>query len=171
MIYDANNNKKIQRISWDKKPSREQRSLLTGCYVIETTHNQLTASEIWHQYMTLTNIEAAFRDLKTDLGIRPVYHQNAERTKAHLFIGVLAYHLLISIEHTLKSQGDHREWRTIRSILSTHQRNTVMLTDTEDIIYHIRVSGSPETEHTEIYNRLSVKDPLKRVKSKVGKRK
>ena len=121
--------------------------------------------------MTLTNIEAAFRDLKTDLGIRPVYHQNAERTKAHLFIGVLAYHLLISIEHTLRSEGDHREWRTIRSILSTHQRNTVMLTDTENIIYHIRVSESPETEHTEIYNRLSVKAPLKRVKSKVGKRK
>ena len=44
--------------------------------------------------MTLTNIEAAFRDLKTDFGIRLVYHQNAERTKAHLFIGVLAYHLL-----------------------------------------------------------------------------
>lgn len=170
LIYNADN-KKVQQLFWDKKPSREQRSLLSGCYVIETTHNQLSASEIWHQYMTLTNIEAAFRDLKTDLGIRPVYHQNAERTKAHLFIGVLAYHLLISIEHTLRSQGDHREWRTIRSILSTHQRNTVMLTDTEDIIYHIRISGSPETEHTEIYNRLSVKAPLKRVKSKVGKRK
>ena len=154
LVYDADNTK-IQGISWAKKPSRQQRSLLTGCYVIETTHNQLTASEIWHQYMTLTNIEAAFRDLKTDLGIRPVYHQNAERTKAHLFIGVLAYHLLISIEYTLKSQGDHREWRTLRSILSTHQRNTVMLTDAEDIIYHIRVSGSPETEHAEIYNRLS----------------
>ena len=46
-----------------------------------------------------------------------------------------------------------------------------MLTDTEDIIYHIRVSGSPETEHTEIYNRLFVKDHLMRVKSKVEKRK
>jgi len=170
LIYEEEN-KKVQRISWDKKPSRKQRSLLTGCYVIETTHNQLSASEIWHQYMTLTNIEAAFRDLKTDLGIRPVYHQNAERTKAHLFVGVLAYHLLISIEHTLKSQGDHREWRTIRSLLSTHQRNTVILTDAEDIIYHIRVSGSPETEHTEIYNRLSVNNPLKRIKCKVGKRK
>ena len=75
------------------------------------------------------------------------------------------------IEYTLKSQGDHREWRTLRAILSTHQRNTVMLTDAEDIIYHIRVSGSPETEHAEIYNRLSVKNPLKRIKSKVGKRK
>ena len=170
VVYDADNTK-VQRISWDKKPSREQRSLLTGCYVIETTHNQLTASEIWHQYMTLSNIEAAFRDLKTDLGIRPVYHQNAERTKAHLFIGVLAYHLLISIEYTLKSQGDHREWRTLRSILSTHQRNTVMLTDAEDVIYHIRVSGSPETEHAEIYNCLSIKNPLKRIKCKVGKRK
>ena len=93
LIYNADN-KKVQQFSLDKKASREQGSLLSGCYVIETTHNQLSTSEIWHQYMTLTNIEAAFRDLKTDFGIRLVYHQNAERTKAHLFIGVLAYHLL-----------------------------------------------------------------------------
>jgi len=170
MAY-AEDNKKIERISWEKKPSREQRTLLTGCYVIETTHNQLSASEIWRQYMTLTRVEAAFRDLKTDLGIRPVYHQNAERTQAHLFIGVLAYHLLISIEHTLKSQGDRRDWRTIRTILSTHQRNTVILTDAENIVYHIRVSGRPETAHVEIYKRLSVANPLKRIKNQIGARK
>ncbi|MEW6424537.1 MAG: hypothetical protein AB1523_07280 [Bacillota bacterium] len=45
--------------------------------------------------------------------MRPVYHQIAERTKAHLFISVLAYHLLISIEHALRSHGDHRRWSTI----------------------------------------------------------
>lgn len=167
----AEDGKRVDRISWEKKPSREQRSLLTGCYVIETTHNQLSASEIWHQYMTLTRVEAAFRDLKTDLGIRPVYHQNAERTQAHLFIGVLAYHLLISIEHTLKSQGDQREWRSIRTILSTHQRNTVILTDAEKIVYHIRVSGRAETEHAEIYKRLSVKNPLQQIKRRIGARK
>ena len=170
MAY-AEDTKKIERISWEKKPSREQRTLLTGCYVIETTHKHLSATEIWRQYMTLTRVEAAFRDLKTDLGIRPVYHQNAERTQAHLFIGVLAYHLLISIEHTLKSQGDHRDWRTVRTILSTHQRNTVILTDAENIVYHIRVSGRPETEHAEIYKRLSVSNPLKRIKNQVGTRK
>lgn len=71
----------------------------------------------------------------------------------------------------LKSQGDHREWRMLRSILSTHQRNTVMLTDAEDVIYHIRVSGSPETEHAKIYNRLSVKNQLKRMKCNLGTRK
>ncbi|MEI7636418.1 MAG: transposase, partial [Syntrophus sp. (in: bacteria)] len=170
LVY-SEDNKKIERISWEKKPSREQRSLLTGCYVIETTHNQLSASEIWHQYMTLTRVEAAFRDLKTDLGLRPVYHQNAERTKAHLFIGVLAYHLLIGIEHTLKVQGDNREWRTIRTILSTHQRTTVIMTDADNLIYHIRVSGKPETAHAEIYKRLSVKNPLKSITRIIGARK
>ena len=170
LVY-SEDNKKIERISWEKKPSREQRSLLTGCYVIETTHNQLSASEIWHQYMTLTRVEAAFRDLKTDLGLRPVYHHNAERTKAHLFIGVLAYHLLIGIEHTLKVQGDNREWRTIRTILSTHQRTTVIMTDADNLIYHIRVSGKPETAHAEIYKRLSVKNPLKSITRIIGARK
>ncbi|MEI7639511.1 MAG: IS1634 family transposase [Syntrophus sp. (in: bacteria)] len=170
LVY-SEDTKKIERISWEKKPSREQRSVLTGCYVIETTHNQLSASEIWHQYMTLTRVESAFRDLKTDLGLRPVYHQNAERTKAHLFIGVLAYHLLIGIEHTLKAQGDTREWRTIRKILSTHQRTTVIMTDAENMIYHIRVSGKPETAHAEIYKRLSVKNPLKQITRIIGARK
>jgi transposase len=56
----------------------------------------------------LTKVEAAFRSLKTDLGVRPVYHQLGERTMGHLFISVLAYHLLICIEQKLIENGDHR---------------------------------------------------------------
>ena len=163
--------KKVQDISWSKKPSREQRALLTGCYVIETTHQELSASEIWRQYMTLSQVESSFRDLKTDLGLRPIYHQNAERTKAHLFIAVLAYHLLVSIEHTLQKQGDHREWRTIRAILKTHQRTTIIITGMDGTIYHLRVSGVPETEHARIFKILDVKNPLNRAKQVMGVRK
>lgn len=131
-----------------QKPSRNERALLTGCYVIETTQTELTAPEIWHQYMLLAHVEAAFRDLKPDLGIRPVHYQKADRTQAHIFIGVLAYHLLVSIEHELRCNGDHREWRTIRNLVSTHNRSTVVMTDKDDTIYHIRVFGRPETEQS-----------------------
>lgn len=162
--------KKVVNLSWAKKVSRQHRSTLTGCYVIETSHRELTAKEIWELYTTLVHVEDAFRDLKTDLGLRPVHHQLEERTEAHLFISVLAYHLLISIERELRRQGDHRRWGTIRDELSTHQRTTVIMTDDNDQIHHIRVSGIPESEHTQIYRLLKVKDPLKREHQLIGKR-
>ena len=162
--------KKVKSLAAVKKTVHEEQAGLNGCYVIETSHQNMTAKEIWNYYMTLTQVEGAFRAIKTDLGMRPVYHQIAERTKSHLFISILAYHLLISIEHQLRNKGDHRRWSTIRTQLSTHQRNTVMFTDADKKIHHIRVSGMPEKEHLEIYRLLGVKDPLKRRHSLAGSR-
>ncbi|HCW09001.1 MAG TPA: IS1634 family transposase [Cytophagales bacterium] len=162
--------KKAVDLVWDKKPIRNERNTLTGCYVIETTHEHLSSNQIWKLYMTLSHVEAAFRDLKTDLGLRPVYHQLAERTKGHLFISVLAYHLLISIEETLRKNDDNRRWSTINEQLSTHQRTTVIMTDDQKQIHHCRVSGTPESVHQEIYRLLDVKDPLKRINKIVGTR-
>ena len=119
--------------------------------------------------MGYTRVENAFRTLKSELGTRPIYHHGSARTEAHLFISVLAYHLLISIEYTLRKKGDHRTWSTIRGQLSTHQRTTVILLDDKNQIYHIRVSGIPESVHQEIYDLLDVKDPLKRKKKLIGK--
>jgi len=120
--------------------------------------------------MTLTNVEYSFRSLKTDLGLRPVYHQNAERTKGHLFISVLAYHLLINIERRLRESDDTRKWSTIKKELSTHQRTTVVFTDSNNVINHVRVSGKPESKHQEIYKLLNVKDITKRIHKMAGTR-
>lgn len=161
--------KKVVALSWDKKSSRIDRSTLTGCYVIETSHKNLPAGEIWHLYMTLSQVEDAFRALKTDLGMRPVHHQLANRTKAHLFISILAYHLLACIEHQLADNKDYRRWSKVRRQLSTHQRTTVILTDEQNQIHHIRVSGIPEQIHQDIYRLLRIKDPLKKNHYLAGK--
>lgn len=116
--------------------------------------------------MTLTRVEAAFKDLKSQLGMRPIFHQSEARTKSHLFIGLLAYHLLVSIENHLRSSGDYREWKTIREILSTHQRTTITLVGENNEIYSIRLSGKPEPEHKKIFKALGVKDNLPRIKNK-----
>lgn len=158
-------NKEVKEISYVKKPEHDQRSTLTGCYVIETTQTELSAVKVWKLYMQLTRVESAFQDLKSELGLRPIYHQIAKRTEAHLFIGVLAYHLLNSIEHSLKVNGDNREWNTIKDILSTHQRCTIFLKDGVEKVFGIRTSGKPEASHNEIYRRLNIKDPLKRKKT------
>jgi transposase len=132
-----------------------------GCYVIESTHVELEGEKLWKLYMTLSMVESAFRSMKSTLGMRPVYHQTARRTEAHLFITVLAYHLLITIEKLLEAKGDHRIWKTIRSVLSTHIRSTVILRGKNGEIYHIRTSGVPEEAHQDIYDKLSVRNFLK----------
>lgn len=156
--------KRVTALTWVKKPTREQRNVLTGCYVIEASsrHAELSAKEIWNLYMTLGRVEESFRSLKTDLGVRPVYHQLSDRTEAHLWISVLAYHLLAVAERQLREQGDRRRWASIRDVLSTHQRTTVTMTDEQNRVHHIRISGKPEAEHREIYRKLRIKDPLHR---------
>jgi transposase len=149
--------KETQSLCWEvRKVEREQREKLTGCYALESTRTDLSAEEIWKLYMTIQRVESAFRCLKSELGLRPIYHQKTERTKAHLFISILAYHLLNWIEERLKEAGDHRQWSTIRKTLSTHQRCTVIFRDEEDKVYHLRVSGKPESLHEDIYRKLGV---------------
>ena len=143
---------------------------LLGTYVIETVHKDKSAEDIWTLYMTLTRVEEAFRCMKSDLGTRPVYHQIARRTKGHLFISVLAYHLLINIEHKMNKAGDSRRWSTIRDVLNTHQRSTVIITDKKQRVHHLRMSGLPESCHSEIYNILKIKPGKNLKKYIVAKR-
>ena len=159
--YDESGTK-VTKLNLLKKESKEKRNTLTGCYVIETSHEDLDAREIWKLYTTLTQVESSFKALKTDLGMRPVHHQISERIKGHLFISVLAYHILNSIEVSLVQKGCHKKWSTIKKELSTHQRNTVIMTDDKKKIHHIRVSGMEEKNHYEIYELLEVKNPLKK---------
>ena len=93
--------------------------------MLRTDLTDMTDQEIWKTYMMLTLVEKAFRCLKSSLGLRPVFHQIEWRSDAHLFISVLAYHILHVIEQKLRSHGYHRSWDTIRDILSTHQRLTI----------------------------------------------
>ena len=139
-----------------------------GCYSIETSHQNLGAEEIWKLYMTLTRVESSFRSIKTDLGTRPIYHQLAHRTSGHLFTSVLAYHLLISMEYRLRRKGSDISWKTARDILSTHQRQTVIMTNDKSEIIHVRVTGTPESAHREIYQALEVNVEQQRLISRVG---
>jgi transposase len=136
---------------------------LDGCYVIESTHTELDEVQTWRLYMTQVNVECAFRSMKGELGMRPVFHQNEKRTAAHLFITVLAYHVLSVIERCLERKNDSRLWKTLREVLSTHCRNTIALTDQDGNIYHRRVTGKPEAAHCDIYNKLNIIDPVKTV--------
>ena len=140
---------------------------LFGCYVIESSHAHMSAEETWKLYMTLTRIESAFRSMKETLGVRPVYHQTAERSAAHIFLAVLAYHLLATIENIMAQQGDTRTWGTLREVMSTLMRGTVTMRDDQGATYHLRISGEPEDEHQVILDKLSINSLPETIVSKI----
>ena len=165
------NRRRVDRVAEliiEPKPAKSTDEALLGACVIETTHNHLDEHQIWDLYMTLTRVENAFRSLKSDLGLRLIYHQLATRCVANLFISVLAYHLLAAIELTLRAKGDTRSWSTVSTVkeqVSSHTRSTLMLTNDQGVATHLRVSSVPEPIHRQIYGLLGVKDTLRRTRT------
>jgi len=127
-----------------------------GCYILRTSRTDLTADDIWRTYMTLLYAEEGFRTLKSDLGLRPVYHQVESRCDSHIWITILAYHLLHVLQYTSKKQGDSRSWKTIRRILRTHQICTTILPTVDGEVIHLRTAGQPDAEQKEIYRNLNL---------------
>lgn len=143
-------------ITWEffRKEQAEER--FSGSYYLRTTRMDLDEKQIWSLYVMLTNIEDAFRSLKFELGLRPIYHQKEERSDAHLFITILAYHLLNALQTRLKSQGIHMRWERIRELMSSHIRVTTSFTTKDNRRIHMRKSTDPEPFHRQIYKTLNI---------------
>ncbi len=153
-------------VAWKKRAQYDEISKFDGCYVLRTDRLDLTDKEIWETYVMLTRVESAFRSMKSSLGLRPNFHQNAERADAHMFISVLAYHILHTIEYRLRQSDDHRLWTTVRAVLSTHQRLTIEYNVKEHKQvqrHHLRLCSNAEPEHKQIYENLGLSNvPLPR---------
>lgn len=128
---------------------------LCGDYVLKTDKN-LEAAELWELYMTLLKAEAGFGMLKGSLGLRPNYHQLEDRVDGHIFISVLAYHLLSWVRHHFERAGDMREWNTIRRLLSTHSLVTTRLALIGGRIINIRKPSLPDAEQELVYKILGI---------------
>ena len=128
---------------------------LCGDYVLKTDKS-LDASELWDLYMTLLRAESGFRMLKSSLGLRPNFHQLEYRVDGHVFISVLAYHLLCWIRHKLELGGDPREWKTIRRLLGTHSLLTTSLPLSDGRLISIRKPSIPDAEQERVYTLLGI---------------
>lgn len=128
---------------------------LCGDYVLKTDQ-ALDAPTLWNLYMTLLQAERGFRMLKGSLGLRPNFHQIEERVDGHIFISVIAYHLLRWISYTLEQGGDMREWKTVRRLLSTHSLVTTRLTLKDGRVIRIRKPSLPDAAQQELYHRLGI---------------
>lgn len=158
---------RIKKILLNRKTEAKKKESIQGCYVIETSHKDMEAKEIWDLYTTLHKVEKGFQCLKSELGFRPVHHQLEGRTEAHLFISVLAYHLLNTIEALLEKAGDHRAWSTIREAMRTLTRGTVTFIDKKKTIHHIRTTGTLEPIHREILESLKIVSQFRRKHRKI----
>lgn len=106
-------------------------------------------------YTMLTDVEDAFRCMKSELGLRPIYHQKEIRCDAHIFITVLAYHLLHTIRFKLRQRGVRLCWATIRQQLSTQVRVTTTMKREDGKVIRIRKSSKAEPSHQAIYDALN----------------
>ena len=128
-----------------------------GCYVIETNYTDFSAEEIWKYYMNLSEVEAAFRSMKTELGTKLIYHQKDGRIKVHLFYSVLAYAILKSITYKLALEDVHISWKSIKQILQTYMCSDTIFNTTD--VYRVRnkQTTQPEAKAKKIYSLLNIK--------------
>jgi transposase len=144
-------------VSWTEQAEKKAAaSALDGTYLLKTDRQDLADDEVWRLYTLLTRVEAAFRALKSPLMERPIFHHLEHRVQTHIFLCVLAYHLLVAIEKRCLDHGWHTSWATLREQLSTHQVATVVLPAIDDRILTIRKASTPDDVHREIYRVLQV---------------
>ena len=116
-----------ESVTFSTRVSHQQRTQATGGYVLSTSHTTWSVEKIARTYWRLSEIEATFRVMKSDLGLRPIYHSKDERIEGHLFITVLAYHVAHLMRTKLKANHIHESWNTIRFRLNQiHRITTVM---------------------------------------------
>ena len=152
----------VQAITWTKKIKSGSAAMHPGVYCLRTTLVDLDNATLWRTYTMLTNLESVFRSLKTDLGLRPVFHQVERRVErrveGHLFISVLAYHFVHMLRLRLKAKGVDDSWEALREAMSTQQRVTATMQRRDGRAVHLRKATRPEAHHHKI-NTILVLSP------------
>jgi transposase len=162
------------RLHWAMKKDRGNwRELREGAYLLRTNLKANSAEELWSQYMQLTEAEATFRALKSELSIRPLFHQKEPRVKAHVMVAFLGYALWVTLKHLLKRrpaiapQPSASGVNNVQplspmkalALLSTLQSVDVVLPTTEGREIRLRRITEPTDEQTSLLHQLRLTLP------------
>ena len=142
-----------------------------GCYVLRTNVTDWTEEELWRTYIQLTQAEAAFRIHKSDLSIRPIWHQKAERVQAHILVCFLAYALWKTLEQWQKRAGLGNSPRTVLDELHRIQSTDVVLPIVGDGARELRIRCvvRPDPAQAALLDRLGLRLPERlRIPPRVG---
>lgn len=155
-VRQAPDGRQAIAIQWTRSDQPGSQATHPGVYCLRTDMIDWDESTLWHTYTLLTDLEAVFRSLKTELGLRPIYHHKSDRISGHIFISLLAYHLVHTIRIQLKAKGIHSCWETIRKTVSTRVRVTASLRTREGKTLHSRQSTRAEPNQQAIYDALGI---------------
>ena len=157
------------RLSWEVKKNRQDwREQREGAYMLRTNIQAEKAEELWSKYMQLTEAEASFRALKSELSIRPLFHQLEHRVKAHVMVAFLGYALWVTLKHWLAgsvqpTQPDnsdrHLTPMTTLALLSTLQSADIVLPTTDGHEIRLRRITEPSPEQQHLLDRLGISLP------------
>jgi transposase len=130
-----------------------------GRYLLRTNLKETDPAKVWEFYLQLVEVEEAFKNLKGDLAIRPIFHQLERRIEAHVFVCFLAYCLQVSLRHQLRAKAPGL---TVRQVLEKFGRMQMMdvhfpTTDGRDILF-VRYT-QPEKDHQLILAQMNWKLP------------
>ena len=154
----------VKSITFKKNPTGQSKSERFGEYVIRTDRVELDEASISVIHRSLTRIESSFRAMKSELGLRPNYHKNEEATTAHIFLSVLAYHMVCPILKRLSESGLNYTWTSVRNILSSQDRVVTSFNTREGDCIHVRNTTQANLSQKTIYNALKINhDPLKNI--------
>ncbi len=148
--------KKAVAVSWERKPAGNSIATHPGVYCLRTNVTDWDAQRLWSTYVLLTDLEAVFRSLKSELGLRPIYHWKPERSEAHLFVTVLAYQLVQVIRTRLQGREERASWTTLRRRLAGQQRVTAVFRRQDGRTLHVRKATQAEPGQQAIYDALGV---------------
>lgn len=159
------------RLFWEVKKDRQQwRLQREGAYMLRTNLQADHAEELWTNYMQLTEAEASFRALKSELSIRPLFHQLEPRVKAHVMVAFLGYALWVTLKHRLRakpplapceadnSQAFYSPMQAL-SLLSTLQSADIVLPTTDGYEIRLRRITEPTQEQKRLLERLGISLP------------
>ena len=149
--------KNASDITWEAKASLENKTALNGVYCLRSNCTSLDEKSLWETYTMLTDLEAVFRSLKSELGLRPIFHQKQSRVDAHLFITLMAYSIVHTIRYKLKQNGIHYSLDTIREIVENTCRVTTSMKCKDGTTLYIRQSTQLNEDQKEICDALNIK--------------
>jgi hypothetical protein len=162
------------RLFWQiREDRRNWREAREGAYLLRTNLAAETAEELWSKYMQLTEAEASFRALKSELSIRPLFHQLEPRVKAHVMVAFLGYALWVTLKHLLKGRppvvpepsvsgvDNVQPMTPMRAIalLSTLQSADIVLPTTDGHEIRLRRITEPTTEQKSLLRQLGISLP------------
>ena len=134
--------------------------LRDGHYLLRTNLTGEDPEVLWDRYMQLTQIEAAFKCLKSELGVRPIYHQVGQRVEAHILVAFLAYCLLVTLKRRLQAHAPGLTPRAVLDKLAAIQMLDVWFPTTDGRWLIMPRYTEPEAEQALLLYKLKLNPPV-----------